>query len=115
MKNTYYNQIIELLSNRPDGMKPCKIARHIYNSHCGLFEEKNLYPQIYSSVRRFLWEQSHKNESPFSHKNNEWGVYTLKKSFVTQLELVFDNWEYDIVQESKKKAKQKEEPNLFGW
>lgn len=114
MKNTYYKQIIELLTNRPEGMRPCKIAKHIYNTHCGLFEDEDLYQQIYRSIRHYLWEQSNKNDTPFSHKDNKRGVYTLKNSFVTQLELSFENWEYDII-ENKKKVKTKELPNLFGW
>lgn len=98
MKNAYYQQTIELLTDKPEGMKLCNIARNIYNSHCNLFEDPNLYHQIYTQLKRFLWVQSRRERSPFRAVDNRWGFYRLKKSFAYQFELPFDDFTYDIVQ-----------------
>lgn len=98
MKNVYYQQTIELLSERPEGMKLCNIARIIYNTHCGLFEDPNLYQHIYTQLKRFLWVQSRRERSPFRSVDNRWGYYRLRRSFSFQFELPFDDFQYDIVQ-----------------
>lgn len=116
MKNLYYNQIIEILTNNPEGVKVNNISRQLYNSHCSLFETDDLYKSIYESTRRFLWKQSKSPSSPFCKVDGKWGVYALRKSFVIQLELCFDNWEYDVVQHKKPKEEESSSyPNLFGW
>ena len=101
MNNAYYNQLIELLTYKPEGMKVCNIARCIYNSHCTLFDDGHLYRQIHSTVRQYLWKQSKLKNSPFKSVSNQWGVYAITKSFVAQLELCFDNWEYDVIEKRK--------------
>jgi hypothetical protein len=115
VNNDYYNQIIELLTQKPEGMKACNIARCIYNSHCNLFDNSNQYHKIHDTIRHFLWQQSKHKNSPFKKVKNLWGVYTLKQSFVTQLELCFDTWEFDIVEKKniQQKFKQDYNPSLF--
>lgn len=117
MKNLYYNQIVEYLFNKPEGIRLINIIRHVYNSNSGLFEDPDLYSQINKSVRTYLWRQSKKNNSPFIRVPKKWGCYALKRGFVVQLELCFDNWEYDIVETKTKKTVKEEPPmpNLFGW
>ncbi len=115
MNNAYYNQIIELLTCKPEGMKACNIARYIYNTHCTLFEDSPQYHQIHSAIRYFLWKQSKQSNSPFKSVSNQWGVYAIKKSFVTQLELCFENWEYDVIEKKSiaTKAIPTRLPDLF--
>ncbi len=116
MNNIYYNQIVELLAYKTEGMKLCNIVKYIYNCNCNLFEDNNLYKRIYCGVRQFLWSQSKQKESPFTRVNGKWGVYRLKKSFIKQLELCFDDWEYDGIQlkQAKKKPECKQ-LSLFEW
>lgn len=102
MKNAYYRQTIELLSSKPDGMKLCNIARNIYNSNCGLFEDPDLYHKIYRQLKRYLWVQSRRERSPFRAVENRWGFYRLRRSFAFQFELPFDDFQYDIVQPRQK-------------
>lgn len=115
MKNAYYNQIMELLTQRPEGMKLCAIARCIYNSNTDLFADEDLYPQIYGQLKRFLWHQSKVKRSPFV-SCKRWGYYAIRKSAAIQFELPFDDFQYDGI-ETKKTAKpiKVEQPNLFGW
>ncbi len=101
---------MELLTKRPEGMKLCNISRCIYNSNCDLFDNEHKYDKIYSSVRRFLWMQSKQKNSPFQSVKNHWGHYAIKKSFAHQLELCFDNWEYDVIQEKPVETKVAEPP-----
>ena len=94
-------------------MKLCNITRCIYNSNCSLFDDEDMYRQIYSCVRSFLWKQSKLKNSPFKSVSTKWGVYSLKNSFVTQLELCFDNWEYDVVEKKPVHKPQQNLPDLF--
>lgn len=115
MKNLYYNQTIELLTKHPEGMKLCNIARYLYNSNTDLFADEDLYWQIYHQLKRFLWKQSKLKHSPIK-SCAKWGYYGIRKSFVVQFELPFDDFQYDII-ETKKAVKpvKVEQPNLFGW
>lgn len=116
MNNIYYNQLVELLAYKPEGMKLCRIVKYIYNCNCSLFEDADLYRQIYSNVRWFLWSQSRRKDSPFMRINGKWGMYGLKKNFMVQLELCFDNWEYDIIQPKPvRKKPEYEQQSLFEW
>ncbi|MBR3092891.1 MAG: hypothetical protein IKG99_07690 [Bacteroidaceae bacterium] len=116
MKNLYYNQIVELLEHKPEGMKLQTIVKHVYNQNCGLFERPDLYKKMYSSISMYLWKQSKKKRSPFDSVAGKWGCYRLKRGFVIQLELCFDDFTYDEIQPKKKKKLQVEQlPNLFGW
>lgn len=115
MKNQYYNQTIELLTGRPEGMKLCNIARNIYNSNNDLFSDENLYWDIYRQLKNFLYRQSKLKNSPFK-ACNKWGYYGIRASVAVQFELPFDDFTYDGI-EPKKTAKpvKVEQPNLFGW
>lgn len=115
MDNNYYNQTIELLAGRPEGMKLCKIARNIYNMNNDLFADENLYLQIYGQLRNFLYRQSKLKHSPFK-ACDKWGYYGIRRSAAIQFELPFDDFTYDGI-EPKKTAKpvKVEQPNLFGW
>lgn len=115
MDNIYYNQTVELLSARPEGMKLCNIARCIYNSNNDLFADEDLYKQIYGQLKRFLWTQSRLKKSPFK-SCEKWGYYGIRKSYAIQFELPFDDFQYDGI-EIKKAVKpvKVEQPNLFGW
>jgi len=115
MKNIYYNQTIELLTNKPEGMKLCNIARNIFNANNDLFADEDLYSQIYHQLKRFLWRQSKLKHSPFK-ACKRWGYYGIRKSVAIQFELPFDDFQYDGI-EPKKTAKpvKVEQPNLFGW
>lgn len=97
MKNAYYQQTIEILTAKPEGVKLCNIARIIYNSNCGLFEDPRLYDTIYTQLKRFLWTQSRRERSPFQAVNGRWGFYAIKRTFVQQLELPFDDFQYEKV------------------
>lgn len=115
MKNIYYNQIVELLTTHPEGMKLCNIARVVYNSNNDLFADENLYKQIYGQLKRFLWTQSKLKNSPFK-ACEKWGHYGIRRSFAIQFELPFDDFQYDVI-DTKKAAKPVKvvQPNLFGW
>ena len=93
MKNLHYNYMVEELINNPDGLKVKAIARSIYNSEVTLFDidAAKKIKIIHNSVQRFLWMQSRKKQSPFERK--KWGLYALKKGFVYQLELPFEDWD----------------------
>jgi len=115
MKNIYYNQTIELLTQRPEGMKLCHIARAIFNSNNDLFADEDLYRQIYGQLKRFLWRQSKLKNSPFK-ACQKWGYYGIRKSAAIQFELPFDDFQYDIIEPKHTPKPQKVEmPNLFGW
>ncbi len=103
---------MELLTQKPEGMKVCNISRHIYNTNCSLFDDEHKYKKIYSNVRRFLWQQSKQKNSPFQSVEEHRGHYAIRKSFAHQLELCFDNWEYDVIEEQKKE-KPAEEPHII--
>ncbi len=103
---------MELLSQKPEGMKLCNISRCIYNTNCNLFDDGHKYKQIYSSVKRFLWNQSKLKNSPFQSVANQWGHYAIKHSFAHQLELCFDTWEYDVVEEKPVVQKAPEQINF---
>jgi len=115
MNNNYYNQTVQLLTGKPEGMKLCNIARVIYNNNTSLFADEKLYLQIYSQLKRFLWTQSKMKHSPFQSAD-KWGYYRIKRSYAIQFELPFDDFQYDVV-ETKKAVKpvKVEQPNLFGW
>lgn len=115
MKNIYYNQTLQLLTDRPEGMKLCNIARCIYNANNNLFADEDLYWQIYGQLKRFLWHQSKLKHSPFK-SCGKWGYYGIRKSVAVQFELPFDDFQYDGI-ETRKAAKpvKVQQPNLFGW
>lgn len=115
MKNIYYNQVVQLLTGRPEGMKLCNIARQVYNANNDLFADEDLYRQIYTQLKRFLWVQSRKKNSPFM-ACKKWGYYGIRNSYAVQFELPFDDFQYDIIEPKRTAKVQKPEmPNLFGW
>lgn len=115
MNNIYYNQTVQLLTAKPEGMKLCHIARAIYNSNTSLFADEGLYRQIYGQVKRFLWKQSKLKRSPFMSAD-KWGHYRIKPKYAVQFELPFDDFQYDGI-ETKKAVKpvKVEQPSFFGW
>ena len=89
MNNIYYRDIIELLlPHGKGGLKLSQIVRHIYNQHVDLFDNSIRYEDIYKAVGLFLWKQSQKRESPFTH--NSYGVYSIKPDIAVQLDLFWD-------------------------
>lgn len=90
MLNSYYKQTIELLMGRPQGMRACNIARHIYNSNCSLFDNSLDYSELRLQVSQFLWHQSKSKTSPFCRIEDKRGFYALKPDFALQLEFDFD-------------------------
>lgn len=119
MKNQYYNEMVEMLMGNPEGMRVGVIARAIYNASCDLFDTKagSRFRNIYDTVRRYLWQQSRRKKSPF--RRLKWGTYALRRNFVYQLELTFDEWDDDgPLPRKEKPAAAQNEPymlNLFGW
>lgn len=115
MKNLYYNHIISILLSHHEGVKVVNIARTIYNENHSLFEDRDFYKKLHSSISVFLWTQSKKRKSPFMRVKDKWGVYALKRHFALQLELVFDNWEYDSVETTpiNKTTAKHQQPLLF--
>ena len=110
----YYKQIIDLLSQKPEGLKVSTIAIHIYNSQGNLFTDEGLYQKIYESVRQFLWQQSRKRNSPFAAVDGKRGYYKLRRHFNIQTELMFeDDFQYDIVETKKKKEDDPKQLSLF--
>ena len=114
----YYNELVEMLMTHADGMRVGMIARALYNANCDLFDTLSSvrFKLIYETVQRYLWQQSRLSNSPF--KRVKWGTYALRRHFVHQLELVFDEWEDDgPVHRPEEKAKTQEPKmlNLFGW
>ena len=93
MKNAHYNEMVRLLMENPDGLRVRRIARCIYNGEVSIFDidAGKKFQRIHTSVTRFLWTQSRKKKSPFERKG--WGLYALKRHFVVQLELTFDDWD----------------------
>jgi hypothetical protein len=119
MQNQYYNEMIQLLMGNPEGMRVGTIARAIYNASCDLFDAQagSRFHQIYTSIRRYLWQQSRRQRSPF--RRIKWGTYALRHNFVYQLELTFDEWEDDgPIPKPETRKTPANEPymlNLFGW
>ena len=114
----YYNEIVEMLMAHTDGMRVGVIARAIYNANCDLFDTLSSvrFKLIYENVQRYLWQQSRLPNSPF--RRVKWGTYALRRQFVCQLELVFDEWEDDGPvhrPEEKPKEPAPQMLNLFGW
>ena len=93
MKNSYYNELVHILMANPQGVRVGKIARHIYNSDVDLFDRdtNNKFSRIHAELQRYLWTQSRKKRSPFERVG--WGLYGLKRPFVVQLELTFEDWD----------------------
>ena len=105
MKNIYYNQIIDILLHNNEGLKVKAIVQRIYNENCSLFDDKDFHTRLYTSIRQYLWRQSRIKKSPFCR--NKWGTYSIKKQFALQLELCFDDWSYDSIEEPESKAAEK--------
>ena len=89
MNNIYYRDIIELLlPHGKEGLKLSLIVRYIYNQHVDMFNDSIKYEDIYKAVGSFLWKQSQKRETPFTH--NSYGVYAIKPDVAVQLDLFWD-------------------------
>lgn len=100
MNNIYYRDIIELLlPHGKDGVKLSLIVRHIYNQHVDMFNNTINYEELYKVVGSFLWKQSQKRESPFTH--NSYGIYAIKPDVAVQLDLFWDLPAEDLKEENK--------------
>ena len=89
MNNIYHRDIIEiLLECGREGLRIKNIARRIYNKHADFFVRDLDYSEIRDSVGRYLWEQSKRNESPFTR--TRYGTYAIKPDFAIQLDLFLD-------------------------
>lgn len=89
MNNIYYRDIIELLlPHGKEGVKLSLIVRYIYNQHVDMFNNSIKYEELYKLVGSFMWKQSQKRESPFTH--NSYGVYAIKPDVAVQLDLFWD-------------------------
>lgn len=90
VNNIYHRDIIEiLLECGREGLRIKNIARRIYNRHADFFVTDIDYSEIRNSVGRYLWEQSQRHESPFTHAR--YGTYAIKPDFAIQLDLFLDN------------------------
>ena len=109
MKNSYYNELVHILMANPQGVRVGKIARHIYNSDVDLFDRdtNNKFSRIHAELQRYLWTQSRKKRSPFERVG--WGLYGLKRPFVVQLELTFDDWDDEDLDPSRLQRPKKSE------
>lgn len=105
MNNIYYRDIIELLlPHGKEGLKLSLIVRYIYNQHVDMFNDSIKYEDIYKAVGSFLWKQSQKRETPFTH--NSYGVYAIKPDVAVQLDLF-----WDLPAEAMKEAVEEESRN----
>lgn len=83
------NQIVEILLQRPKGMKLSVIVRNLYNLNSGLFEDYDLYETLYNTTKQYLYRESRKKESIFKHVNDKWGYYAIKPHYARQLKFKF--------------------------
>ena len=89
MNNIYHRDIIEiLLECGRDGLRIKNIARRIYNKHVDFFIKDIEYCELRDSIGHYLWEQSQRHESPFTH--TRYGTYAIKPDFAIQLDLFLD-------------------------
>lgn len=89
MNNIYHRDIVDiLLQAGPDGMRLCNIARNIYNRHADLFASDVVYEDIHYSVMTYLWRESQRKRSIFTHL--AYGVYAIKAAIAIQLDLFVD-------------------------
>ncbi len=104
MNNIYYRDIIELLlPHGKEGLKLSLIVRYIYNQHVDMFNDSIKYEDIYKAVGLFLWKQSQKRESPFTH--NSYGVYAIKPDVAVQLDLFWDLPANKLTEETEEESK----------
>ena len=73
MKNSYYNEIVNLLMEHPDGVPVRKIARQIYNTDVNLFDPDSAgkFRGIHLSVQRFLCRRAENSVRRLSVRNGE--------------------------------------------
>lgn len=89
MKEVYYNQLVEILLQKPKGMRLSVIATNIYNLNAGLFSSSELYDEIYKTIKQFLYRESKKRKSIFVHVPDKWGYYAIRRKQARQLRLKF--------------------------
>lgn len=90
MKKQYYDQMIEILLQKPKGLRLSAIATNIYNMNAGLFSSPELYDDIYRVVKQFLYRESKKKKSVIVHVPDKWGYYAIRKGMTRQLKIQFD-------------------------
>lgn len=83
--------MIEVLLQRPKGMRLSVIVANIYNMNAGLFSSPELYDTIHQQVYSFLYRESKKKKSAFIRVPGRWGYYAIKRSYARQLKLQFSD------------------------
>jgi len=94
MSFIYHKDIVEILTNRPEGLRVSAIAVHIYNRQRGLFDDGCKYDKIYAAVKQYLWTQSQKPHSIIKAVKDKRGYYTISNSYFLQHSFDFDKSEY---------------------
>ncbi len=115
MKNTFYNDIYEILLGKGlEGLPVGIIARQVYNRHTGLFSKDLSYEKVYQTVRFFLWSQAVRPGSTFTFGHQR-GWYCLNPNASQQMNLLFDEQEFpETTEPSEKKTDPYENhPTLF--
>lgn len=89
MRNVYHSDIINILLRQgQQGMRPCQLARRIYNMHSGLFAMDVNYPDIHRAISQYLWRESKRRGGPFVRVR--YGVYAIKGDLAVQLDIFLD-------------------------
>ena len=89
MKNVYHSDIMQLLLLKgKEGMPVSQVSRMVYNLHTNLFDHRLNYRELHSTIRMYLWRQSHLRRSPFMHVSH--GRYAIKPDVAIQLDFCFD-------------------------
>lgn len=95
MKNIYHHELmVMLMRNGNEGMNVRQMARNLYNSHAGLFDNDIVFENIYSQVRSYMWRQSTIRQSPITWLRR--GQYAMRPESAVQLDLFIDAT-YDTV------------------
>ncbi len=100
-----------LLRNGKDGMNVRRLARQIYNHHCGIFSQDIVYDKLYNQIRFYLWRQSQLRHSPFIHLRR--GQYALKQDIAVQLDIFIDAPREDDHQQKAIKRDESRQLMLF--
>lgn len=89
MKDTYHRDIVQiLLESGERGMKPCTVARRLFNIYVDLFCNNLSYERMRREVEVYLWRESKRRTSVFIHKS--YGLYAIRPALAIQLDLFVD-------------------------
>ena len=110
----YEQQILRiLLGVGARGISVKKLAKHVYNHYCTLFNQPD-FRDVYRAVRQYVQRQSRSQKGLLEHADR-WGCYRLNTSNATARQLVLDfNVQKEIKEEEEiEKPKQDFSLNLF--